>query len=415
MTSDVRPPRAAGDEGYVPWRAVLLLSLAAFASAASIRAADPLLPLIAGDFGITTGRAAQTVIAFSVTYGLFQLVGGLVGDRVGKYRTVIVATAVSGLATALCFLATSFEALVLARLAAGAGAAAIIPMALAWIGDAVDMRQRPAVVARFIPGQILGVIFGQAAGGVLADLYGWRSIFLVIAALQMLVALVMLLDARAADRRIDPAPGRDGRRPLALLRDLLRDRWSRAVLAAVFCEAAAIFGALAFLASHLQLDFGLSPGAAGLILAAFGLGGLSYSLASGWLLARLTPFALVQLGAFLASVALGLLSLRLSPLPAPFLVVLLGFGFYLFHNVLQVSATQMRPEARGSALAAYAFCMFLGQTAGTAAAAFVFDRIGIAPVLVAASVALPVLGAWFGWRLRRSADSLPGGTSNITK
>ena len=55
-------------------RAVFLLSLAAFASAASLRATDPLLPQIAADFSVTTGTASAAVTAFALSYGLLQVV-----------------------------------------------------------------------------------------------------------------------------------------------------------------------------------------------------------------------------------------------------------------------------------------------------------------------------------------------------
>ncbi|MEX0637601.1 MAG: MFS transporter, partial [Burkholderiales bacterium] len=78
----------------MPGRAVLLLSLAAFASAAALRAADPLLPLIAGEFGTTPGGAAAVITGFAVAYGLLQLVNGPLADRIGKYRMVFLITAI---------------------------------------------------------------------------------------------------------------------------------------------------------------------------------------------------------------------------------------------------------------------------------------------------------------------------------
>ena len=74
-------------------RAVFLLSLAAFASAASLRATDPLLPQIAADFSVTTGAASAAITAFALSYGLLQVVCGPLGDRFGRYRTIAAAAA----------------------------------------------------------------------------------------------------------------------------------------------------------------------------------------------------------------------------------------------------------------------------------------------------------------------------------
>ena len=57
-------------------RAVFLLSLAAFASAASLRATDPLLPLIADEYGVTTGAASAALTALAIAFRYFLSGGG---------------------------------------------------------------------------------------------------------------------------------------------------------------------------------------------------------------------------------------------------------------------------------------------------------------------------------------------------
>ena len=52
----------------------------------------------------------------------------------------------------------------------------------------------------------------------------------------------------------------------------------------------------------------------------------------------------------------------------------IGLGFYMLHNTLQTNATQMSPEARGTAVGLFSAALYLGQTAGVAAAAPVIDR-----------------------------------------
>ena len=74
---------------------------------------------------------------FTAAYGVFQLVYGPVGDRLGKYRVIAWACAVSALTTLACALAPTFPLLVVARFLAGGTAAAMIPLSMAWIGDNV--------------------------------------------------------------------------------------------------------------------------------------------------------------------------------------------------------------------------------------------------------------------------------------
>src|ERR1700755_688476 len=61
---------------------------------------------------------------------------------------------------------------------------------------------------------------------------------------------------------------------------------------------------------------------------------------------------------------------------APLAVTLIGLGFYMLHNTLQTNATQMSPEARGTAVGVFSAALYLGQTAGVAGVAFVVDRAG---------------------------------------
>src|SRR6266481_5064725 len=81
-------------------RPIVLLSAAAFASAATLRVADPLLPQIAGEFATTAGGASVIATAFAVSYGLCQVFVGALGDRFGKYTVIAVATFLSGLTVA---------------------------------------------------------------------------------------------------------------------------------------------------------------------------------------------------------------------------------------------------------------------------------------------------------------------------
>ena len=85
---------------------------------------------------------------------------------------------------------------------------------------------------------------------------------------------------------------------------------------------------------------------------------------------------------------------------APLAVTLIGLGFYMLHNTLQTNATQMSPEARGTAVGVFSAALYLGQTAGVAGFAFAVDRAGGRSVFAAVALLLPLLALWFSRRLR---------------
>jgi predicted MFS family arabinose efflux permease len=80
-----------------------------------------------------------------------------------------------------------------------------------------------------------------------------------------------------------------------------------------------------------------------------------------------------------------------------------GLGFYMLHNTLQINATQMAPERRGAAVAAFASCFFLGQALGVAAAGAALAVVGTRGVLAACAALVVLVGLRFG-RVRRRRD-----------
>jgi len=391
----------------MPGRAVLLLSLAAFASAAALRGSDPLLPLIAGSFATTPGSAAAVITGFALAYGLLQLVTGPTADRIGKYRTVCWVTAISAGGNLLCALAPSLPLLVAARFATGATVGAIVPLAMAWIGDAVAYEKRQPVLARFLIGHMLGIALATSAAGFIGERYGWRAVYGALTGLYALVALLLF-----AELRTNPLARESHARVGGLaeafrrMAGLLALPWVRVILATVFVEGVLLFGATAFIALDLHLRFGLSLGASGSTVAVFPLGGIVFATFAGRIVPRLGERGLALGGG--ACVALGFVGLALTPAAAwavPCIVVL-GLGLYMLHNTLQVHATQMAPEARGGALALFACSLFTGQSLGVWLASHVVDAAGARPVYWVAGLGLLALALDFRRRLaklRRSA------------
>ena len=108
--------------------AITLLALASFAAQAMVRVTDSVLPQIAADLGVTVGATSIVVTVYLLAHGSVQLVIGPIGDRVGKYRSIALATAGSAVMVALCGLATSLPALIAARLGSGLATGWIIPV-----------------------------------------------------------------------------------------------------------------------------------------------------------------------------------------------------------------------------------------------------------------------------------------------
>jgi predicted MFS family arabinose efflux permease len=153
-----------------------------------------------------------------------------------------------------------------------------------------------------------------------------------------------------------------------------------------------VFG---YLGAFLRHEFDLSYTAIGFILAGFGVGGVVYSLLVKVLVRRLGQRGLVGVGGVFMLACFASLALARDWQVCVLPIALVGLAFYMLHNTLQTRATEMAPEARGSAVSAFAFCLFLGQTLGVSALGFGVEHAGYRPMMITCGVALAVLGFWF--------------------
>jgi MFS transporter, YNFM family, putative membrane transport protein len=385
-----------------PVRSIILLAAAGFASQAQVRVTDSLLPQIAADFSTTVGVAAIVLTAYAVTHGSIQFVVGPVADRFGKYRTVAIASVLAAALVALCGTAASLPQLALARLATGAVAGWVIPVSMAYLGDVTPADRLQPILARYASGYILGQLFGQAAGGVLGDLFGWRNVFFALAGMFAVAAagLIFELIANPQTRRADRhAASRRGF--IADYAAVLSNPFARMIIVVGFIEGALAWGAFAYIGANLHLRFGLSFTLVGLTVACFGIGGLIYSGLVRLLVYRLGQIGLTVIGGFVITAAYIALAIQPVWWLAPIAVTAIGLGFYMFHNTLQTKATQMTPQARGTAVAIFSSALYFGQTAGVGAGALVIDRLGATPLFLGTAVAFPALAIWFAHGLRR--------------
>ncbi len=381
----------------VPVLAITALALAALASGVSMRLADALLPRLAREFEVSLGQASQVVTVFAVAYGLAQLLFGPLGDRFGKYRVIGWSCAASALTALLCALAHSHDALMAARLLAGASSSAVIPLAMAWIGDVVAYERRQPVLARFLIGQITGFAIGVWAGGYAAEHLDWRTPFYGVAVLFALAAVLLQWVRRGLPASVvaprAAASGNLLQRTLGEFGAVLVRPWARVVLVTVFFEGACLYGPFAFIAAHLHQRFDLPLSTVGALVMLFALGSMSYALGARLLIGRLGEVVLVRTGSVFMAAALGVLAFAPTWWWAMPACAVLGLGFYMMHNTLQTHATQMAPERRGAAVATFAASLFLGQSLGVGAAGLLVGVVGTGWVLSAGGAGM-LLVAW---------------------
>jgi len=235
---------------------------------------------------------------------------------------------------------------------------------------------------------------------VLADLGGWRSVFLVVGvcvAVATIAAAIGLRGLAARPQGVSPAV------VIAAYREVLDNPRTKICYGAVFLEGVALFGLFPFIAVFLLAAGEPRASIAGLVISAFAIGGILYTLAVRPLVSRFRRGALMAGGGLVVALGL-LLEAGLPPWPVQALALAaMGFGFYLMHGCLMVEMSELAPGARGTAVAGHAFSFYLGQALGPAVFGLGVAVIGSSLTMLFAGVVMALIGYVAARLLRTTA------------
>ena len=169
-------------------------------------------------------------------------------------------------------------------------------------------------------------------------------------------------------------------------------RW---LLISAFFDGLCLFGgAFPYVGAFLIQEFGLTTAAAGLLVAGFGVGSFVYTRFARLLVRRLGEARLLLLGGI--GLGAGVAALAWAPTwpVVAALQIFVGLMFYMFHGVLQARATEALPEARGSAVSAFALALFVGQSAGSLAFGGLLAMVGYRASFAAAGGLMLAAALW---------------------
>ncbi|MDK2407615.1 MFS transporter [Aphanizomenon sp. PH219] len=377
-----------------------LLGAISFMVIADMRVVDPLLRIIANDFGTTVGNTAAIISAYTIPYGLFQLVYGPLGDRIGKLKVMTVGISIFAIGTALCAFVPNLPLLILLRFLTGMFAAAVIPLSLAYIGDNFPYAERQTAIGRYLSALMLGQILSSSLGGIFGQFISWRDIFLLFGVTSMLAAVVFWQATRHIPYQSRTTQTGNIFSSLKPYLQLITKPAARLVITAVFIEGFCLFGGFAYIGAFIRDTYQLPYITIGLLLSGFGMGGLLYSISVKWLVQRLGEKGLVRVGGLLAGTCY--LSITILPTWILFIpvIILIGLGYNMMHSTLQTQATELSPESRGTAVSLFAFSLFMGQGIGAAVLGRIVDNAGYIPCFIVCSIAVASLAVWFSSQMR---------------
>ena len=167
-----------------------LFAVAAGAAVGNLYWAQPLLDLVADDLRTSTASAGWLVTTTQLGYALGILLVVPLGDVTNRRKLVPAALVAAAVALGLCAIAPSFGFLVAALGVLGlttVGGQLLTPLA----GDLATDADRGAVVGTVVSGILTGILLSRTVSGLVADAFGWRSIYVGAAVLDLVLAVLL--------------------------------------------------------------------------------------------------------------------------------------------------------------------------------------------------------------------------------
>lgn len=371
-----QPPAASESAPVSPMsRSVtLLFAIACGLAVANIYYAQPLLDAISQEFGITPSSVGLVITITQVCYALGLLLLVPLGDLLNRRLLIAGQMLISVLA--LIVVGTAHTSKVLFISIAAVGLLAVVTQTLvAFAATLADPAERGRTVGVVTSGIVIGILLARTVAGVLTDITGWRSVYLVSAGLTLIMAGVLF--------RVLPKdePSRESLSYLQLLRSLFTLFAQERILRIRAVLALLIFTAFSILWTSLVLPLSAPPlSLSHTAIGAFGLAGAAGALAAAHA-GRLADRGLGQRTTGMALILLLLSWLPISytehSLPALIAgIILLDLAVQAVHVTNQSMILNLHPEARSRLTAGYMIFYSIGSATGSIASTSIYAHSG---------------------------------------
>lgn len=371
----------------------LLFAVACGMSVANIYFAQPLLDSLSSEFGIGYSTIGIVITITQIFYALGLLLLVPLGDLLNQRQLIIGQMLLSVIA--LFTVGTASSSTVLFASMAVVGLLAVVTQTLvAFAATMAAPAERGRVLGLVTSGVVTGILLARSIAGILTDLAGWRSVYLVSAALMLLMVYALFRALPNVEREKASLSYPQLLKSLLLL--FAQERVLR--IRATLCLL--IFTAFSILWTSLVLPLSAPPlSLSHTAIGAFGLAGVAGALAA----ARAGRLADQGLGQRTTGIALILLLASWlligytehSLLALVVGIVLLDLAVQAVHVTNQSMILTLRPEARSRLTAGYMVFYSIGSAAGSIASTYIYAYFGWNGVcLLGASVSALALLFW---------------------
>jgi EmrB/QacA subfamily drug resistance transporter len=151
------------------------------------------LPALQANLGATITDVQWVIEAYTLLYGSLILVGGSIGDQLGRKRVFLVGVYLFAIASVLCGIAPNPTLLIAARAFQGVGAALLAPGSLALVSAAFDDNERGRAIGTWSGVSAVTTAIGPVLGGWLIEHWSWRAVFFLNVPLAVIVVWLSVL------------------------------------------------------------------------------------------------------------------------------------------------------------------------------------------------------------------------------
>jgi MFS family permease len=367
----------------------------------------PILPYYASGLGFSATWIGIALGAFSVSRAVLTPLFGWLSDRHGRKRFIVAGLFISIFISVAYIYGTNELTLTLVRMAHGAMAALIVPIATAYVGEATRKGEEGTWMARLNIAMLVGLGAGPIIGGILSDRFGTSVAFYAMAAIYLMAFLgisISMKEPKREEGRAAPKPS---------YRRILSSRivWSIVAYYLVFeLSMAAYMAFVPLLGARLKLDMT----AIGSLLA---VNVMVLTLLQAWtgkIADRYDRRRLIIFGSVVGFIPMALIPLAASYWHLLGLIVITAAGMaFCVPPLAAISVEEGRKYGMGSTTSVVAVARSIGVAIGPLSAGLLTDAVGIGAVfLFCSAMGIPAILSFAVLSRPANSEAAPGTPTN---
>ena len=351
---------------------------------------SPTLPLIEDEFSILHSEAGLLMSSYLLAYAIMQIPAGVFSDRFGGKYIIVLGLLISSLSNVFIGLSSGFTSIVLYRFLTGLGAGTYFSASISIISNTFPTGRRGKPIGLTSSGIGVGTVTAVFLGGLIAELSGWRLVFLIFTIPGLIGTILFWRLVKEGKHH------RNTGNYMISYMNVFRNKSLTNLTIIHFLVLATYFSLNTFIPTYLTVEAKLSILFANIIFMALPLFEIPAGPLGGFLADRIGKKHVSITGLIVVAFIASILPLAKSPILFFISLILIGFMIRTILTVLSVFVTDTSPPSTvGTALGLYNAIGFLGSSIGPYIFGLLTDIYGFNSAFlftgVIASTAIPLV------------------------